>query len=242
MKIGIFGDSYADHHHIGTGTPWHRILRNQFNLDATSHGVNGSSLHYSYSRFKEIQESYDKIVFLLTGPGRLTLPLPNEYLDLLQAWEHVTSAEAFNSKIEQHNIKPPYLRNTGKALDGYYKYIMDVDKDALFHQLLVKEIKHIRPDALLIPCFYLTGEENWHHSSMMSTISDLDLTHYNLDHERAMWADIRHCHMSQENNYVFASMIAEWAKTGSFNFKIDKFVKSYKPVETYFRMDVYNLK
>jgi hypothetical protein len=107
---------------------------------------------------------------------------------------------------------------------------------------LVKEIKSVRPDALLIPGFYLSGEENWTSPNTLNDISMLDVINYGLEEEKAMWAEIRHCHMSQENNFIFASMVAEWVNTGSFNFDINKFIKSDKPVETYFKMDVYNSK
>ena len=243
MRVGVFGDSFASSHSVGIGDPWHKMLNNQFNLDITSYGVNGSSLHYSYDKFNEMHKQYDKIVFLLTGPGRLTLPLPEEYkTQSLGQLYHVTGLESFKSAVEKNFNTDYLLKNTALALEGYYNYIVDFNKDSLFHRLLVKEIKHIRPDALLVPCFYLTGEEDWHHSTTLNNISDIDVINYGLDPKKAVWADIRHCHMSQENNYVFASMVAEWIKTGSFNFEITKFIKSDKPVETYFKMDVYNLK
>lgn len=243
MRVGVFGDSFAAQHHLGIGSPWPAMLNDQFNLDVTSYGVNGSSLEYSYRKFDEMHSQYDKIVFVITGPGRLTLPLPEEYKDAcLGQLRHITGVASFKATVERLFSDVRYLKNTALALEGYYNYILDFDKDKLFHRLLIKEIKSIRPDALLIPCLYLTGEENWHQRNTLNCISDIDVNNYGLVQEKAMWADKRHCHMSQENNLIFASMVAEWINTGSFNFDITKFVKSDKPVETYFQMDVYNSK
>jgi hypothetical protein len=149
---------------------------------------------------------------------------------------------SFKATVDRLFSNVRLLKNTVLAVEGYYNYILDFNKDKLFHRLLIKEIKSVRPDALLIPCLYLSGEENWSHSHTLNHVSDVDVNNYGLIQEKAMWADKRHCHMSQENNRIFASMVAEWINTNSFNFDTDKFVKSDQPVETYFQMDVYNSK
>ena len=69
MKIGIFGDSFADtlvcdkeevskHNIIG----WPDLLKTEYNIVNFSRG--GTSLFYSYMLFKEKQTDFDKIIFV----------------------------------------------------------------------------------------------------------------------------------------------------------------------------------
>ena len=237
MRVGVYGDSYAASHMHGVGKPWHQILKDEFNVRVLSYGVNGSSLYYSFTKFKETHHRYEKIVFLVTGPGRFMLPLPPPWsTDPLLM--HVNSYNGFKQLVENSHQNAPYLKETAIAVEGYYKYVMNFEADDLFHQLLVKEIKTIRPDALIIPCFYKSGEESWPVNETLNDISEIDIKYYNIDSQKARWADKRHCHMNNENSYIFAGMVAEWLNSGSFDFDITKFVNPTEPIDRYFNTDL----
>jgi len=236
MQVGIYGDSYAASHDLGIGKPWPQMLNDEFNLNSLSYAVSGSSLYYSFTKFKETQHLHEKIVFLATGVGRimLTLPIPWANDPVLK---HVNSYERFKYLVENRYKNAPYLKGVANALEGYYKFIMNTEADRLFHTLLVKEIKTIRPDALIIPCFYKIDKEIWPANETLYDISNIDVEYYNLNARTAQLSDKRHCHMNQENNYMFASMIADWVSSGSFNFNINKFVAPAAPVKNYFRTE-----
>jgi hypothetical protein len=236
MQVGIYGDSYAASHYLGIGKPWPEMLNDEFNLNSVSYAVNGSSLYYSFTKFKETQHLYEKIVFLVTGVGRIVLPLPIPWSNDPML-EHVNSYESFKFIVDNRYKNSPYLKNVANALEGYYKFIMNADADRLFHTLLVKEIKTIRPDALIIPCIYNIDKEIWPAHETLYNISNIDVVYYNLNTQTAHLSDKRHCHMSQENNYIFASIIADWVSSGSFNFDINKFVAPAAPVKNYFRTE-----
>lgn len=236
MNIGIYGDSYAACHKLGNGVPWFTMLTKNFNIEATSYGVAGSSLYYSYKKFIETHHKYKKIVFLTTGPYRVNLPIPQEYIQRDARLEHVNQFENFESIVKSNHNSIPYLRNLVTAVKNYFTYIIDYKKEELFHRMLIKEIKEIRPDALIIPCFYISGAEKWPWKETLGDVTKIDFNFYNLTTEYGENKDKRHCHLNQENNFIFSQMIAEWANNGLFNFDFKKFTLPTKPVDYYFRV------
>jgi hypothetical protein len=69
LKVGIFGDSYADpirHGHDNfrelDDIGWPNLLQN--NYEVGLHAIAGSSIYYSYQEFLKHHEKYDKIVLL----------------------------------------------------------------------------------------------------------------------------------------------------------------------------------
>ena len=75
LKVGIFGDSYADpirHGHDNfrelDDIGWPNLLQN--NYEVGLHALAGSSIYYSYQEFLKHHEKYDKIVFVVTDPIR----------------------------------------------------------------------------------------------------------------------------------------------------------------------------
>ncbi len=227
MKVGIFGDSYAARSDWANGFCWAEFLERRYNIDVTNFGVSGSSLWYSYKKFTEEHEKFDKIVFLATGFNRTYIPLPDKYTD--DRFRHVTGdLEGFKYIIK--DLRDPYLNNVYKAIELYYAYLIDRKKDYAMHNLMLDDIRRKRPDALLIPCFSgnIPGVDY-----SLTEIHEIDIKYYNLGQE-AFRMDRRHCHMNQENNFVMATLIKKWLDTGNFNFNIKMFKNPTKPLEYYF--------
>ena len=57
-------------------------------------------------------------------------------------------------------------------------------------------------------------------------VFDMENKHYGIDKHTAHTAykDIRHCHMTPQNNLIFANMVKEWLLGNPFVFSLDKFV------------------
>jgi hypothetical protein len=79
MKIGVYGDSFAD----TTETPsldfaWYNQLANLIpNSTVTSYGLGSTSVYYSYKKFLETYMEFDIIIFVVTEPGRYTKRIEN---------------------------------------------------------------------------------------------------------------------------------------------------------------------
>jgi hypothetical protein len=75
MRIGIFGDSFADPGNEVRRTAtysWFNIFAGQLNQPCTIdfHGLGASSLFFSYEKFLKHYHNYDLIIFCVTGASR----------------------------------------------------------------------------------------------------------------------------------------------------------------------------
>jgi hypothetical protein len=231
MKVGIFADSYGDHKPGANGITWVEMLEQTYKIDVENHSKSGSSVWYSYNEFKQHQHKYDKIVFLITGDGRITVPLPPKYTDirLIHTTGHTRGfRNAMNNKEYKNDI---YLKNIADSLEKYYAYLHDPVKDQEVNRLLCEEVRRTRPDTLFIPCFknsvMVTGHSLW-------DIHEIDIKYYNLLEGYAVEKENRHCHMNQENNSVLAEKVNGWINGQVFDLNPAHFTTPTHPVSYYF--------
>jgi hypothetical protein len=231
MKVGIFADSYGDRKIGANGHTWVEMLEKICDADVENHSVSGSSVWYSYDKFKTHHQKYDKIVFLITGDGRITVPLSPEYTDL--RLRHITGhtqgfRDAIKNKEYKNNV---YLKHVADAIEKYYAYLHDPDKNRETDRLMYEEIKRIRPDTLFIPCF-----KNSPMNTEMSLwdIHEIDLKYYNLPEKYAVERENRHCHMNQENNAILARKINAWINGEEFNLNLADFTTPTNDADYYF--------
>jgi hypothetical protein len=75
MKIGVYGDSFADIHSNKHAShfAWHNQLTKLIpGSTVESFGLGSSSLYYSYCKFLETHDQFDIIIFLVTESNRYT--------------------------------------------------------------------------------------------------------------------------------------------------------------------------
>jgi len=234
MTVGIFADSYGDHKVGANGITWVEMLEQTYHVKLENHSASASSVWYSYNEFKKHQSKYDKIVFLITGDGRITVPLHPEYSD--PRLRHITGhTQGFRNAIDNKEYKNDlYLKNVADAIEKYYAYLHDPEKNKETDRLMYEEIKRIRPDTLFIPCFK---------NSPMNTeislwdIHEIDFKHYNLPESYAIEHENRHCHMNQENNAILARKINDWINGKEFELNIADFTVPTADVDYYFLKD-----
>lgn len=239
MKIGIFGDSFSNsainNKHPGylNYLSWSDIISTKFKNDVKNFGIAGSSLYYSHNEFLTHHEKFDKIIFMITDWGRIYNSKTK--INRLKHVPGFAMAEYLKTLIENSNIKvnhdDPLILD---SIINYYIYVQNNNEEILFHKLMIDNIKSIRSDVLLIPCF----------SSKFSMIDDYvmcmnDISMIDMNAAELSWSNVRfdprHCHMNEENNYIFANKILDWINTNEFKFDtIDDFVVSKKPLSYYF--------
>jgi hypothetical protein len=212
MRVAIFGDSFA--HHTCDENPslaWWQILSKEF--DITNYGEPGSCLYYSIELFQKHHQSYDKIIFCMTSSGRIMIP--DEHVFNYGGHRDIKNMTAMSvvSYLETNDI--PEKRPFFKAALDYFTYIQHNGYDNYTHQLMKDDIQRQRPDGLFIDSF-----------SELGTVFDMENKHYGIDKHTAHTAykDIRHCHMTPQNNLIFANMVKEWLLGNPFVFSLDKFV------------------
>lgn len=219
MKIGIFGDSFANHLCDKNDTlAWFQILEKEF--DITNHGQPGTSLYWSSTEFFKHHQNYNKIIFCVTAPGRIFLP------------EHSWFNRKFwpNNKVK--HLHPLSVNNLLKeepenlvirAADAYYTHIENFQFCQYVDSLILNDLKSNRPDGLFL-------------ETVLKEIWNMENQHYNIDvrtlHDH--YIDVRHCHMTRENNLIFSELIKKWVNNENFNFSVNDFVKPSDPFEQYF--------
>ena len=71
MKIGVFGDSYADIVSLGTRPQsWPCVVQRELNVKVDYYARSGTSIWWSYQLFKEHYKKYDVIIFSFTSASR----------------------------------------------------------------------------------------------------------------------------------------------------------------------------
>jgi hypothetical protein len=237
MKLAIFGDSFGDDTgiwpvpHSDVGPSWIDYLRNQ-NIDIDNYSRGGTSLFYSYQKFISNYQKYDKIIFLITNPGRISVPMDGTIKD-------------FNiGSIERHlklcvNVERQIILN---AIRDYFIYVKNDEFDEVVHRLLVEDISNKHNDMLMIPCFDRSGIDN---QTPLLDISKFEADFWNIEEiipqADLLRQDSRKAHMCEENNLMLGQEIYNWIKTGSFSLKHENFKTPTKEFSHYFRTDFLHL-
>ena len=215
MQVGIFGDSFAapkNTHPAGAnGSTWFEYLSGHH--DVITYGKNGASLFYSMVLFLSNHHTFDRNIFTITNPHRFVIPDPEQVLPAhMRFMCGLQSVEIFNEQVESSSWKNK--KEILKIIDharNFIIHIQDEQYNEYTHRLIVDEIVRIRPDTLIVPCFYessrtitgtlplveITNVENKAWGITAKKYSELMLNHI----------DTRPTHCSDENNSMLADKI-----------------------------------
>lgn len=220
MKIGIFGDSFGDRGQgingyspeTATSKAWPTYISEEF--DITNHCISGSSLYHSAKLFLETHHLYDKIIFLVTEPGRIEV-VPAFRANLIpHRIAHYEQAALLAEETNNHIYK---------VAADYFVYFSNFEKESMFHYALLEKLKHTRTEnVLFLPCFRLSFDEPDRNNDELFEISNLDT----INAEAMKYGDTRHCHLSDKNNFIFAQKIKKWIQTNIWEYDINDFVRS----------------
>ena len=227
MKIAVFGDSFAAPLHkfkkdIGLKS-WVDHLSERYNV--TNYAVEGSGLYYSLKQLTATNYLYDKIIFVITRPGRLYLdnnPILNknghEHLNSLPMAEYT-----FNEYKDRTDAESIEITKISHAAIQYFTYIQRLKYDMFVHDLQVDYIKNIRPDIILIPAF--NDSYRFHMiNPCLYNITELENKHWGIPKDYSSPDDYRRCHMSNENNLILSKLAEQWLQGEPVNININDFV------------------
>lgn len=137
MKIGVFGDSFADKH---SKDIWWQYLGSVHGHDVTSFGENGSSLPFSADLIDYHQQHFDKIIWCATSVNRITFWHNNK------AYHNTGQGRvASTSDIE--------LNKKSDIVHQYLTQVFDFHFQEMLGHALVKFMLQKYPHLTVIPCF-----------------------------------------------------------------------------------------
>lgn len=210
MKIGIYGDSFGDSHHRfknlsadkkqrldKVGDSWVELLAKKYEVENFCRY--SSSFVWSVNNFVKTHNQFNKIVFLVTSPDRITMGFPHSN----QPTPHMV--DYHNSKLWKDRAKKEGWSKHLNAVLDYYIYIYNQELVQLSHDSLIAYVKSIRSDTILIPCFNYSFN---HKGNCLNDIYLMENNHWGIK-DPIVVRDIRKCHMTKTNNLIFANFIEE---------------------------------
>jgi hypothetical protein len=226
MKIGVFGDSFADENVFKDipGKSWVECLRDDYNYNITSHGKFGTSLYYSYDLFLNLHDLYDKIVFVCTDLGRIHLPHYIEIKENCDWIKHIPNLATAENHLSENRMMNHTLDSIAatKAAVEYFKYLYDPGKEQVLQNLIIKDILARRPDTVMM--YLHKAQSHWQHKDMIGLIdiSVKELRAHGYENI-PMELDQRKCHISDSNNKKLAEKVNGWLNGQEQTLMLDEF-------------------
>jgi hypothetical protein len=227
MRVGIYGDSHAASifdRSVNDDISYVEMLYHNYAIK--NFGVGGSSLFYSYNEFLKTEKDFDKIVFIATTPGRIYLnPFDHPTIDI--AHLHITGVDQADRNIETYS-NSNVNKKVFKTIKDYVLYVQNMEQECKYYELMLKDIKQQRPDAMLIE------------TNKFAAGNDTDFNFWNIDEIASNifgnFQDFRHCHLSKEKHVILYEMIEENIRTGTdIDYSRLNNVKPSKTFEDYFK-------
>ena len=234
IKLGIFGDSFADPSFGHEGRPdmdrlaWPNLFPpDQYQV--TTHGAAGSSVYYSWSQFNQHQHQYDRVVFLITTTER--------YPAWTRAVDNIGPRHVPNwfqaQEVKRHAIyREPQFRRQVDAIEQFYMELTDTPIGTPWLtsmcELMLADIAARRPDVLFVPVYphrltmptghaYTRGLEEYF-STIVRSLRPED-TKLLADVERLHWINFQElrccCHLTPEANQHLAGQVQAHLESGT---------------------------
>lgn len=215
MKIGVFGDSYADRH-AAPGTIWWSLLQQNHGHDVECFGENASSLLYSAKKILEHHRLYDLVIWCTTQPGRLSLD-----------YGHVS----FHFQISQSDHKRDG-NNIQAMFEIWKKYmttVVDWQDEKLQSKAVIEMVQNHCPNVLIVPGFQDPLDADFNLFSVFQREVEMLYGGNFSDDFYKDYVDARIGHLSQESHEILANELATCLRPGIFQMDLDRFPRFVDP-------------
>lgn len=211
-RLGIFGDSYGcrvDFPLKDYATWWEMVTK----ADAFSCSRPGLDQWQIWKVFLDHHHEYDRVVVIRTHWQRFPLQsLPSDPGHMLSSWVNYNQSQNDLNKWAKIGADADLIARTRAANDWVAHCAID-QWLADYQELIIKNIKETRPDALIIPAF---GGPHQEHEQSLYGIGYRDYQRFDA-YPKQGWQDLRHSHLSQCDHRELASRIDRWLETGEFS-------------------------
>lgn len=200
MKIGVFGDSFADRADHPHNTAWWRYLQNKHGHDVTCYGEPGSSIPFSAALILKNHEAYDVNIWCLTSPNRFSVKMPSG--------EVFHSAMFVNHEgLDLMSPMPDEIKDFALACKYYHKYLNDWKTDSLIGRSVAHYIQQQVPNLIIIPCFRHPLQSDF--SLYQLSVLEMDSLMPGATPSQVLrsYHDTRSCHLTNANNELLADML-----------------------------------
>lgn len=230
MKVAIYGDSFAQNFwdsRYSPGESWVDILSDRYEIRNFS--VSGSSVWFSYTTFINNQSKFDRNIFLISNDERIYFHRLETKVSIIdhahfQVHQLLDIKDLYNSRFSDNKYKNEIL-DIWTAATNFRRMVDTSDEDKLKNFLLLEHMKNkYAASSIFINCF--DGNEYFMQDSNFMSLVDirnLENRAWNL-YDDVDILDIRHCHMTNDNNAIFAEKLDTWIRTNNFDMAINDFI------------------
>lgn len=220
MKIGVFGDSYAEK--TASDDIWFNILKNKYNHQVESFGQGGSSINFSARLIQQLASNYELVIWCVTTPGRFSFNVDNIQHHVTTAWD----------RCNKDNIE---ISTKHRVCIEYLKYVFDWEEENFVGRSVVSYVTSTCTNVLVIPCFPPPLDSDFN----LYTLCEQEAQHYfpkkSIPEIYQQFEDLRPGHITPENQEILAKLINNNLSPGIFQTSYSNFVKPTLPLEKVFR-------
>jgi len=249
MKIGIFGDSYANKcsprttesikkYHWFEGELKDRIFENiskdryfwhdylqEKGHEVIDYALGGTDIYYSYYQWYHNHHNCDRCIFVVTNFKRYSIK------DCNGNWYKTVSYD--DAKEKKRTASTYEDKVLFGAFCSWYKEIYDRDphRQLMITNLMLEDVKRQRPNTLFIPGITFNEEP------CLINITNMEMKKPNIFLEKRF--DMRDGHLTRQNQYLLGKQVHKAFENGvqelvinfddyDFNFS-DETIKKYWP-------------
>lgn len=226
MKIGVFGDSYAEkkYQHFAEPVIWYNFLNTEYGHTVECFGESGSSILFSAELIKQHSKNYDLNIWCVTTPGRFSLPHK-----IGDGSFHITTA---SDRCPSNDIE---LITKHKICTDYLKYIFDWTTENLVSKALVSFIQQECPNLLIIPCFPPPLEAEFNLYNLCEQETNFYFPNQSIPEVYEKYIDLRPGHLTVNNQKILAKLINDNLISGVFQTSYSNFVQPQISINNAFK-------
>jgi hypothetical protein len=239
MKIGVFGDSFADRfmYSVNGGIAdesWLQYLEDQGH-HVEGYGLSGTSTWYSFQKFLILHEYMDAIVFVYSHHGRVP-DMPKPYAAF--ATFDNRPIESLTENLMYQNLSSEDQENIMTILKGANLTVNNTLNLFVQHKVFEEVNKLCREKNIkLVNIFPFDDIRSVNDYDLKSAHGDclynlMPVVYKEMD---VLGVDPRQCHLSLENNAILGKVIAE-----SFNSSSPKNINLSKEVNFVYSEEITN--
>jgi hypothetical protein len=223
MKIGVFGDSFADSN--TSKSIWWKYLAEQYQHDVECFGESGSSLVFSATKLLNSYQNYDLVIWCATSSNRLTI------------WHRANFKEIPVHVTGRHHktYSDPEIQEKINIAEQYINHVFDWPEGEFVGHCVVNTVQSIIPNLLIIPSFttpiYYKKDAGF---NLYDLCSRETKTYFPNGKEIAdimdEYHDTRAGHFTAETHQTLAKLVSQSLRPGIFSTKYENFSP---PVESF---------
>jgi len=226
MKIGVFGDSWADRY---AEKIWWKFLP-QYGHSVDCFGESGSSIVWSAKQILNAKNDFDFVIWCATSSNRITVwhraNFTEKYVHVLGTGGKFHSDPEIQQKID--------------ATEKFIQIAMDEPDREFVGKCIIEHVKTQVPNMLLIPCFPVPIYDSVENAGF--NLFDLYLRetkHFfptkELHDVATSYNDTREGHFCESTHVTLAEQISKSLHPGIFTCNYERFTKPTVAIEKIFQ-------